>query len=56
VYDSAKLRIAYPYYKISEVILVGVILQLRYENDIPMINRNSRVVVVGDIWYNAARA
>ena len=55
IYNSAEVWVSYGEYTISESHLDGGILHLRYENDIPMINRNSRVVVRWrDIWsFNA---
>jgi hypothetical protein len=45
IHHSAKVWITYTEYTILESHLDGVILDLRYGNDIPMINRFSRIVV-----------
>ena len=45
IYTLAEVWVSYSEYTTSESHLDGGILHLRYENDIPMINRFSRIVV-----------
>jgi hypothetical protein len=45
LYNSAEVWVSYGEYTISESHLESGILHWRYESDIPMINRFSRIVV-----------